>query len=249
MTDPLVRKIIDTDLVPTDTLLERRNTVYSYLSPVSYLTARRHRPLFMRTDGILMDGGVLCLFVRMLYGYRIRRPAFVMEALGPVLFSRAAAEKRTVYIVGGLPGEAETAAAALSGMYPGLGIAGLRNGYFASDAEKEKEYARIIGAGPDYVLAGMGLVAQEEFLLGLKAAGYEGIGFACGGFVSQTSMKNGSYYPKWINRMNIRFLYRMYREKHTRKRYLKAALLFPPCFLADRLRYAFRRAPVSANNQ
>lgn len=41
------------------------------------------------------------------------------------------------------------------------------------------------------------------------------------------------YYPLWIDRMNLRFVYRMYKEKHTRKRYVQAALLFLHAFVGE----------------
>ena len=47
------------------------------------------------------------------------------------------------------------------------------------------------------------------------------------------------YYPLWIDRMNLRFVYRMYKEKHTRKRYVQAALLFPARFLWEKLIFSW----------
>ena len=44
--------------------------------------------------------------------------------------------------------------------------------------------------------------------------------FTCGGFISQTASKNGSYYPKIINKFGGRFIYRAIRESHVRKRLL-----------------------------
>ena len=75
---------------------------------------------------------------------------------------------------------------------------------------------------------------QEQFLLMVKNTGFKGIGFTCGGFIHQTANDEIDYYPAWINRMNLRFLYRMIKEKHTRKRYAQAALLFPARFIAEK---------------
>jgi N-acetylglucosaminyldiphosphoundecaprenol N-acetyl-beta-D-mannosaminyltransferase len=82
---------------------------------------------------------------------------------------------------------------------------------------------------------------QEEFLAKVKENGFEGIGFTCGGFIHQTA-KVGSvpYYPNWVNALNIRFLYRIVYEKHTRKRYLKAAIIFPIIFTKDRIKGIYR---------
>ena len=54
----------------------------------------------------------------------------------------------------------------------------------------------------------------------------EGIGFTCGGFIHQTANNEIEYYPLWIDRMNLRFVYRMYKEKHTRKRYVQVTFYF-----------------------
>ena len=76
---------------------------------------------------------------------------------------------------------------------------------------------------------------QEKFLLKVKKMGYQGIGFTCGGFVHQTAMNRMHYYPDWVDKMNLRFVYRMYKEKHTRTRYLQAAFLFPVRFIGERI--------------
>lgn len=81
----------------------------------------------------------------------------------------------------------------------------------------------------------MGILMQERFLLKVKEAGFKGIGFTCGGFIHQTAKNEIDYYPEWVNRMNVRFVYRMYKEPHTRKRYLQAALVFPARFICERI--------------
>lgn len=241
MKPDIIHKIISADKIPTEILFTKTRSAYSYVSPVPYLIARKHESLFCQMDGILMDGSILCIFIRLFYGFKIQRPAFVSEKLAPQLFQYAVLNKKSIYIVGGGQNEVETTVSVLQKQYPGIIIIGYRNGYFSSEEEKEKEYKNIIHLNPNYIFVGMGIVAQETFLLNLKYSGYEGIGFACGGFISQTSMKKGRYYPEWINKHNLRFLYRMYKEKHTRKRYLKAAFLFPVYFIWDKIKYKSKR--------
>lgn len=48
-------------------------------------------------------------------------------------------------------------------------------------------------------------------------------------------MNRMHYYPNWVDKMNLRFVYRMYKEKHTRTRYLQAAFLFPVRFIGERI--------------
>lgn len=78
-----------------------------------------------------------------------------------------------------------------------------------------------------------GGVDARTFLLKVRNAGFQGIGFTCGGFIHQTANNEIEYYPLWIDRMNLRFVYRMYKEKHTRKRYVQAALLFLHAFVGE----------------
>ena len=40
---------------------------------------------------------------------------------------------------------------------------------------------------------------QENFLLKVKNAGYQGVGFTCGGFIHQTSKNEIDYYPAWVD--------------------------------------------------
>lgn len=87
---------------------------------------------------------------------------------------------------------------------------------------------------PDFVICGMGIVRQEKFLERLKSAGYGGIAFTCGGFISQTAKNKITYYPKIFDALNLRFVYRMVMEKHTRKRYLLATFCFPVKFVGER---------------
>mgnify|MGYP002228405091 FL=1 len=102
--------------------------------------------------------------------------------------------------------------------YPKVKFAGYRNGYFANEDEMEQEAKHITELNPDFLIVGMGALMQEKFLLKVKRAGYQGIGFTCGGFIHQTSKNEIDYYPAWVDKTNLRFIYRMWKEPHTRKR-------------------------------
>lgn len=209
--------------------------VYTFLNPVSYLTAMDHKEVFVRFDGIFADGSILVAAIRMLYGKSVERRSFDMTSLAPELFSFAEREGKTVYVVASEQRQVEKAVGVFRQRWPGMVFAGYRNGYFSSEAEQDEEAKRIVEAAPDFLIVGMGALAQERFLLKVKDAGFKGIGFTCGGFIHQTAQDEIDYYPAWADRMNMRFVYRMYKEKHTRKRYLQAALLFPARFICERI--------------
>lgn len=99
----------------------------------------------------------------------------------------------------------------------------------------DKEAKNITEINPDFLIVGMGALMQERFLIKAKLSGFQGIGFTCGGFIHQTSKNEIEYYPIWADKLNLRFVYRMYKEKHTRKRYIQAAFLFPIRFVYERI--------------
>ena len=75
----------------------------------------------------------------------------------------------------------------------------------------------------------------RQVFVKVKNAGYQGVGFTCGGFIHQTSQNEIDYYPAWVDKTNLRFVYRMWKEPHTRKRYMMAGLLFPARFIAEKI--------------
>ena len=226
-----------TDTIPFITIMERRGCLYSFLNPVSYLAATNYTSLFQKIDGIFADGSLLVIAIRLLYGKTVARRSFDMTSTAPELFSYAEKNEKTICIVASEQEELEKAIEIFGERYPELKFVGCRNGYFSSEEEMDAEAKNICLQNPDYLIVGMGVMAQEKFLIKVKEAGYKGIGFTCGGFIHQTALNGGKadYYPKIVNKMNIRFLYRMYKEPHTRKRYLKAALIFPLKFAWDRI--------------
>lgn len=231
----LIKKLISTDKTNFFDFENNSNKIYTFLNPVSYLTALDNKDLFNQFDGIFADGSLLVAAIKLLYGTKVTRRSFDMTSLAPQLFEYAENSGKTIYIVASKQEETEKAIEIFKERYPNLKFAGYRNGYFSNEEEQEKEAAYITQLNPDFLIVGMGALMQEKFLLKVKNAGYQGIGFTCGGFVHQTSKNEIDYYPKWIDKLNLRFIYRMYKEKHTRKRYLTAAFIFPFRFLAERI--------------
>ncbi len=230
----LVSNIVNTERIRISDLLNPQGKIYTFLNPVSYLSALEHKSLFAQFDGIFADGSLLVKAIGIVYGRSVTRRSFDMTSLAPIVMSYAETKGKSVYIVASRQEEVEMAADIFRKQYPRLNIIGCRNGYFGSDEELRREAEYIVSVNPDILIVGMGVVIQEEFLLQVKRAGFQGIGFTCGGFIHQTAKGEADYYPAWVDRMNIRFLYRMWKEPHTRKRYLQAGLLFPAKFLYER---------------
>lgn len=230
----LVEKILNTEKTASD-VFSQKGKVYTYLNPVSYLTALDNKELFLQMDGIFADGGLLVKAIKLLYGKQVTRRSFDMTSMAPELFAYVAGHGKTVYIVASKQEQVEKAVEIFRERYPKVKFAGYRNGYFASENEMDVEVKHIAELNPDFLIVGMGALMQEKFLLKVKDAGYQGVGFTCGGFIHQTSKNEIDYYPAWVDKTNLRFVYRMWKEPHTRKRYVMAGLLFPVRFIAEKI--------------
>lgn len=235
MKSNLVNQILQTEKWMLSEFFETKNRIYTFLNPVSYLIALENQSLFEQFDGIFADGSLLVSAIKLLYGKRVTRRSFDMTSIAPELLNYLMKSRKTLYIVASGQEQVEYAVKIFKEQYPDLQIVGFRNGYFSSDAEMDREASHIVALNPDFLIVGMGALMQEKFLLKAKEMGYQGIGFTCGGFIHQTAKNQIHYYPEWIDKMNLRFVYRMYKEKHTRKRYVQAALLFPARFIWERI--------------
>lgn len=231
MNSILVDKIIATESKNGLLFLQEKGMIYSFLNPVSYLDALKHQKLFSELDGLFADGSLLVAAIRLCYGVKVGRCSFDMTSLARKILDYACNERKSIYIVASAQDQVERAVDLFKERYNGINIIGYRNGYFSNEDEKNEEARHIVKLNPDFLIVGMGTVVQEDFLIRVKKNGYKGIGFTCGGFIHQTSNNLIDYYPKWIDKMNLRFLYRFVHEPHTRKRYLKAGVLFPIMFL------------------
>lgn len=231
----LVNKILSTEKYSVNQIFESKGKVYTFLNPVSYLTALDNKELFGQMDGIFADGGLLVKAIKMLYAKVVTRRSFDMTSMAPELFAYAVEHDKTIYIVASKQEQVEKAVEIFLERYPEVKFAGYRNGYFSSEEEMDKEAKHITELKPDFLIVGMGSLMQEKFLLKVKNAGYQGVGFTCGGFIHQTSKNEIDYYPAWVDKTNLRFVYRMWKEPHTRKRYVMAGLLFPARFIVEKI--------------
>ena len=98
----------------------------------------------------------------------------------------------------------------------------------------------IKNLNPDIVICGMGTPLQEHFLADLQKLGWGGIGYTCGGFLHQTA-RDIQYYPEWIDKYNIRWIYRIYDEPKLFKRYFWEYPKFFVYFIYDFYQYRKNR--------
>lgn len=77
----LVNKILSTEKYSVNQIFESKSKVYTFLNPVSYLTALDNKELFGQMDGIFADGGLLVKAIKMLYAKVVTRRSFDMTSL------------------------------------------------------------------------------------------------------------------------------------------------------------------------
>lgn len=132
--------------------------------------------------------------------------------------ARIAHENVGVFLLGGAPGVAAAAAVQLQRRYPGLIIAGTRDGYF-DEADSASVAAQVRASRAHLLLAGLGFPKQEFWLAQwLKACGC-GAGIGVGGSFDVISGKLQRAPQAW-RRAHAEWLYRLIREPKRWRRQL-----------------------------
>ncbi|WP_161629680.1 WecB/TagA/CpsF family glycosyltransferase [Halomonas sp. PBN3] len=167
------------------------------------------------------DGIAVVLYARLFKRKRIERVSFDDTSIAPIVLRHAQVTQKRVALIGGTEENILQAAELLEKKYPSLEITYARSGFFRSDEERQQSLAHAANA--DIVIVGMGAGKQEHLLLDLRGEGWQGTGFTCGGYLDQfVQAKGQNYYPAWVNRLNLRWLYRVMKEPNRLlKRYLK----------------------------
>lgn len=221
----------------------KNGTFASFINPGSYYLAK-HDPSYAaalaRLDLVLPDGVGLIWGIRRVLGMQVARVSFDATSLYHPVFQHLETVRCPTFVIGGKPGVAEKAVERMRKGYPDLTLAGVLDG-FRSRAESVR---LIKESGARFVLCGMGAPHQEALLVALKDAGFSGTAFTCGGFLDQLVEKD-NYYPQWVDRLEIRWLYRLLREP---RRLCRRYLYEYQTFIIPCVRAAFAGRPGTAAN-
>ena len=189
----------------------RTGGIFASVNPSAWKIARddpAYPENLARFDLVLPDGGGVVLGARLLKIDIPERISFDATSLAIPVFQRCVKQGLRVALVGGRPGIAQKAAGVLREVFPELQIPLVQDGYFA---EIKEIVSRLEAEQIDVVVCGMGVPTQERTMLALREGGWNGIAFGCGGFLDQ--LEGGlTYYPRWADALNLRFVYRLLRE-------------------------------------
>jgi N-acetylglucosaminyldiphosphoundecaprenol N-acetyl-beta-D-mannosaminyltransferase len=208
----------------------------SFLNPYSYLFLRKRQDLYDEIDEFYCDG-ILLSRLMVLAGKSCKRISFDMTSLAPEVLKGAERLGRSVYFIGGEPGVVDQAVRVFRSEYDGLIVSGCRHGFFDNGEVRRRVIKDLVMLNPDFVVVGMGVPLQEKFIVDLKREGWSGVAFTCGGFFHQTAGKGTRYYPDWMNRLNLRWLYRMIDEPKLVRRYFVEYPRFLFAFFYDLMCY------------
>lgn len=205
----------------TNTAEFAESRAVTFLNPYSFLRIWESNVDLSRFDKICIDGIALKTFLELVFfrSGKIERLSFDFTSVAHVVFEQAAAGQEHGFVLGSDEVSNSKFCNKISSMFPGIALGG-RSGYFDSK-EAISDYLETLANGEyDFIVIGMGAVKQEEVAIALMDAGYKGRVYTCGGFIHQTAMSDGEYYPWWVDKFNLRFAYRMIKEPSTVRRYL-----------------------------
>ena len=133
--------------------------------------------------------------------------------LGQRVLAFAAEDGLGVYLLGGKPGVAETAAERLTEQHPGLRICGVHDGYFEKTGEANRAVADAVNAsGAEIVLVCFGAPAQELWIARNRDAMpdvrlFLGLGGSLDIYAGTVRRA-----PRIFIRLGLEWLYRLLRE-------------------------------------
>lgn len=171
-------------------------------------------------DYFFSDGILLTKLNNFTNRNKIRRTSFDSTSVAYDFFDFFEKNSLRVGLVGAKTLEIQNFTKYISSKFKDLKVALVHCGYF-SEGEKDKVICDALKC--DVLVVGMGFPFQEDFLLEVKARRLPSdalkLGITCGGFFTQHQFKD--YYPKIIDKLELRWLYRIVFTSHVRWKVLK----------------------------
>ena len=212
-TDLLITKII-----ASEDYQENNGDVITFVNPISFCTLiKQEASDLAKLSAVYVDGFYAALIISFFTKKRIKRRSLDMTSIAKDKIQKHGA----VGLIGARAGDLTKAVKVLSRTSKGKVFA-IAHGYldFEDEMILDELSERITASEPSYVFVGLGTGRQENVSLRLANSSSQAVYYTCGGFITQTAQIGKSdYYPNFIDQYNLRWLYRLYREPHTRKRF------------------------------
>jgi N-acetylglucosaminyldiphosphoundecaprenol N-acetyl-beta-D-mannosaminyltransferase len=215
---------------------ERRRLTVTFLNPFYARRAARSRRLrdLMNSFDILQPDGWGTVYGARLCGIRVEE-RLAIEDFELELFGRLEALQRGVFLFGSAPGVAERAGETLSSSFPTLRVCGTLHGWwdalaghpgrYSSD-DNEMIVSTVNAAGPDLLIVGLPTPLQQEWVIENAPALEVPVIMTAGAYFDKLAERL-SWYPRWMDRARLDWLYRIVREpRRLAPRYLVGSFDF-----------------------
>ncbi len=203
----------------------------------------RDRPLVreaIQNASLIVPDGISMTLAARLFGVRVRGRVTGVAIANGVL-ERAASDGLRVYCFGSREEVIQALGLILQKKFPGLAVAGVRNGYFRAEDEAAI-VAEIRNSRPDVLLVGLPNPMAEEWIYRHKASLGVGVIIGVGGTFDVMSGKLKRA-PAWMQRLGIEWLWRFLLEPRKRWKIILYQLpRFVVMALCARVRLVFDRA-------
>lgn len=190
---------------------EKAPALVAFVNPDCLNIAYRHpeyHKILTHATRVLPDGIGIKLGCRLL-GVELRENVNGTD-LFPRLCERATREGLGLFLLGARPGVADAVAAEMQRRYPGLRIAGTRDGYFGAD-ELPGVLDQINQSGADFLLVAFGAPRQELWLAEQADHLTPTVRLGVGGLFDFYSGRIPRA-PQWMREIGMEWVYRLMQE-------------------------------------
>jgi UDP-N-acetyl-D-mannosaminuronic acid transferase (WecB/TagA/CpsF family) len=205
-----------------------------FLSPSTLYRSKEHLLALLPDARVYCDSSTLHRLLR-LRGVNVELGSFdLSETIGIArsVFERARRENRRLLAVGGTAEDAERFRHYLLTEHGLSDSQVVTSSGYHSDVLQE--VMRLVEeVRPDDVVLGLGAPTQERLARHCVARFPQVEFYTCGGFITQTALSGGRFYPPFFDRIHARWLYRIFRQPYVIKRLLNEYV--PGYWLALRL--------------
>jgi N-acetylglucosaminyldiphosphoundecaprenol N-acetyl-beta-D-mannosaminyltransferase len=195
----------------------------TYLNPYTATLTYSNIYNYNDIDGFVLDGIITTKLFNLFNRRSYQTLSFDFSHIAGDTFELISKNKLKLAIIGANNSELNKFVDLLKSKYSDLNICFSRDGYFNIDTEINTLVDALNLSQPAFIMLSMGSPLQEK--LGILLRGrlkFKTVIMTCGAFVSQTaSSGKESYYPYLIDKLSLRWLYRLYKEKHIRMRWIK----------------------------
>lgn len=190
-----------------------KNRVHTIYTPNAEIIMAAHRDKYLKkilceADMVIADGAGVVLASRILgrhlpekvAGFDLVKESFSITKTGKIRY----------YLFGSKPGIAETAGENIVKNYPGVEIAGCRNGYFSNE-DVDGIINDINSSNADILLVALGAPKQEKWIYEHKDRLNVKVCIGVGGTLDVLAGKV-QLAPEFFRRNGLEWLYRLYKE-------------------------------------